>query len=436
MSVLVMGLSHRSAPIEILESASMSSGGVADLAAAVHAGENITEALVLATCNRVEVYAEVCTFHGAVSEIAAALAAATGMPKERLSDHLYVHYEDRAIAHAFSVACGLDSMAVGEGQILGQIRDALRRAQRDRQAGIVLNALFQHALRLGKQAHAETDLDRVGSGLVQAGLDGAGEALGDLRGARVLLVGAGSMSSLAASTVARLGVSELTIVNRTLERAQRLAWATAGRVGDLARLDLELRRADLLISCTGAMGHVVTVEVVRAALAGRAPGRPLVCVDLALPRDVEPEVAALEGVTLLGLTELSERLAADRTVATELDRVRDLVTAAVAEFLMERRAQQVGSTVAALRSRAASVVSAELDRLDGRLPDLTEAHRAEVRRAVHRVVEKLLHTPTVRVKQLVGTGEGGNYADALRELFDLDPHHAAAVFAPPDQGMP
>ena len=434
MSVVVLGLSHRSAPIALLEAVALDPARAAALAAAVRDGENVNEAVVLATCNRVEVYAEAATFHGAVTEIGAALALVSGVPLAELREHLYVHYEDRAIAHLFSVACGLDSMAVGEGQILGQLRAALRSAQERGQTGGTLNALFQQALRVGKRAHAETGIDCVSRSLVEAGLKHAAHLLGPLADTRVLVVGAGSMSSLAATTISRLGSAELVIINRTLVKAEHLVAATGGRALSLADLEVALSKADLVISCTGAVGHVITAETL-AATADSRSGRPRVFIDLALPRDVAPDVADLPGEHVVGLAELGEVLAADGQHQPHVKAAHDLVVAEVAGYLIGRRAQEVAPTVAALRSRAADVVAAELSRLDQRLPDdLSEDTRAEIQLAVHRVVEKLLHTPTVRVKELAGDGQGGDYALALRELFDLDPHDVAAVSVPPETG--
>ncbi len=431
MSVVVLGLSHRSAPMALLEALALDPARVALLATAVRHGENVDEAVVVATCNRVEVYAEAVTFHGAVTEIGDALAAASGVPLSELREHLYVHYEDRAIAHVFSVACGLDSMAVGEGQILGQLRDALRTAQERGQAGGTLNALFQQALRVGKRAHAETGIDRVSVSLLEAGLTVAADLLGPLADARVLVVGAGSMSSLAATVIARLGAAELVIINRTQARAERLAAATGGRALPLAELGAALSRADLVISCTAAAGRVITAQTLAAADGSRTGG-PLVLIDLALPRNVAPDVADLPGVHVVGLAELGEVLAVDGRSTPHLEAVQALVVAEVAGYLTGRRAQEVAPTVAALRSRAADVVTAELNRLDQHLPDdLSEDTRAEIQLAVHRIVEKLLHTPTIRVKELAADGQGGDYALALRELFDLDPHDVAAVSVPP-----
>ncbi len=434
MSVVVLGLSHRSAPIALLEAAALDPVSAAALASVVCGGENVSEAVVLATCNRVEIYAVAETFHGAVTEISDALAAASGVPLAVLREHLYVHYEDRAIAHVFSLACGMDSMAVGEGQILGQLRTALREAQKREQVGPTLNTLFQQALRVGKRAHAETGIDRVSVSMVEAGLRHSADVRGPLADTRVLVVGAGSMSSLAATTISRLGSAELVIINRTLAKAEHLAAATGGRALPLDDLQLALSQADLVISCTGAIGHVITAEILSAAAQARTGG-PQVLIDLALPRDVAPDVADLPDVHVVGLAELGEALASDSTFEPHVKAVRDLVVGEVAAYLAYCRAHEVAPTVAALRSRAADVVSAELSRLDQRLPeDLSKNTRAEIQLAVHRVVEKLLHTPTVRVKELAGNGKSGEYTQALRELFDLDPDDVAAVSALPETG--
>jgi glutamyl-tRNA reductase len=434
VSIVVLGLSHRSAPIALLEAVALDPARAAALATAVRRGENVNETLVLATCNRVEVYADVVTFHGAVAEIGDALAAASGVPLAELREYLYVHYEDRAVAHVFSVACGLESMAVGEGQILGQMRDALRSAQKRGQTGGILSALFQQALRVGKRAHAETGIDRVSVSLVEAGLRHAADLLGPLADTRVLVVGAGSMSSLAATTISRLGSAELVIINRTLVKAERLATATGGRALPLADLGVALSGADLVISCTGALSHVITAQTL-VAVADLRASEPRVFLDLGLPRNVAPDVADLAGEHVVGLAELDEILAEDSQYTPHVKAVRDLVTAEVAGYLVSRRALEVAPTVALLRSRAADVVTAELNRLDQHLPDdLSENARGEIHLTVHRVVEKLLHTPTVRVQALGADGHGGDYALALRQLFDLDPHEVAAVSAPPEAG--
>ncbi|MEU6122261.1 glutamyl-tRNA reductase [Streptomyces sp. NPDC047123] len=435
MSLLVVGLSHRSAPVSVLERAALSPEAQAKLLQDALAAEPAAEAAVLATCNRIELYADVDKFHAGVAELSTLLAQHSGVGLEELTPYLYVHYEDRAVHHLFSVACGLDSMVVGEGQILGQIKDALARAQDLHTAGKLLNDLFQQALRVGKRAHSETGIDRAGQSLVTFGLEqlavrGPVEAWA--KGKRTLVIGAGSMSSLAAATLARAGVEEVVVANRTLERAERLAQILGepGGTGVLARavpmgdVAAELTRADIVVSCTGATGLVLTAPAVEAALAGRTA--PLALLDLAMPRDIDGAVHRVEGVRLVDIESLAEA-SADAPMADDVEKVRGLVSDEVAAFGAAQRAAHITPTVVALRTMAADVVAGEMARLEGRLPGLEDKQRAEITQTVRRVVDKLLHAPTVRVKQLASEPGGAGYADALRTLFDLDPQTVAAV---------
>ena len=525
---------------------------------------------MLATCNRIELYADVDKFHAGVAELSTLLAQHSGVGLDELTPHLYVHYEDRAVHHLFSVACGLDSMVVGEGQILGQIKDSLARAQGLHTAGRLLNDLFQQALRVGKRAHSETGIDRAGQSLVTFGLEqlSAGAAVQQwARGRKALVIGAGSMSSLAAATLARAGVAEIVVANRTFERAERLAQIlTEGDDTDvLARavpmdsVPDELTRADVAVSCTGATGLVLTADAVAETVAGRTgepaapvaaagttgvrtagaqeerqaaesplpsagtaagsgtgtdedcpldlssvpsgfsvmgeaavagldaatleqhgawaaggtavertrePGRPgpeadaelitalaatatrsgriperrrpepvaevprpqpvLFLLDLAMPRDVDAAVHRLAGVRLVDIESLADA-SADAPMAADVDMVRRIVADEVAAFGAAQRAAHITPTVVALRSMAAEVVAGEIARLEGRLPGLDDKHRAEITQTVKRVVDKLLHAPTVRVKQLAAEPGGAGYADALRTLFDLDQETVASV---------
>ncbi|HET9654182.1 MAG TPA: glutamyl-tRNA reductase [Kineosporiaceae bacterium] len=434
MSVLVVGLSYRTAPIGVLERAALDAAACRSLESGLCLGEHVAEAVVLSTCNRLEIYADVSKFHAGVAEVSQGLADATGVGLSELTDHLYVHYEGAAVAHLFSVACGLDSMAVGEQQILGQVRRALKEGSDGGSVGRALSQLLQQALRVGKRAHSETELDRAGHSLVEAGLAVATGVIGPLPQAHALVVGAGAMSGLAVATLARAGVGILTVVNRTPQRARRLAESAGGRARDLTELPEALAEADLVISCTGAVGHVITAPAAATAMAARS-GRPQVYVDLALPRDVDPAVCAVDGVVVADLEHLGRQLATE-SVAAQLDEVRDLVAEEVDGYLAAQRAEAVAPTVVALRALAGSVVEVELARLSSRLGDVDERVRAEVRQAVHRVVEKLLHTPTVRVKELAGEPGGSSYAEALRELFGLDPERIAAVSRTPSQPVP
>ncbi|WP_369212358.1 glutamyl-tRNA reductase [Streptomyces flavofungini] len=550
MSLLVVGLSHRSAPVSVLERAALNADAQAKLLQDTLAAEPATEAAVLATCNRIELYADVDKFHAGVAELSTLLAQHSGVGLEELTPYLYVHYEDRAVHHLFSVACGLDSMVVGEGQILGQIKDTLARAQELHTAGRLLNDLFQQALRVGKRAHSETGIDRAGQSLVTFGLEqlAVREPVGEwARGKRAVVIGAGSMSSLAAATLARAGVAEVVVANRTLERAERLAeiLGETGGTGVTVRavpMDAvadELTRADVAVSCTGATGLVLTGDVVSAAVAGRVPAearlgevpaqsrsgsagtaqRPLdtgeepcpfdlstargfsvageaavagmdaasleqhgawvdnapagrreaaapdpqaeaeaiaalvaaanrtgrlperrcpspsaaaarpavlALLDLAMPRDIDAAVHRIPGVRLVDIESLAEA-SADAPMAADVEQVRSIVSDEVAAFGAAQRAAHITPTVVALRTMAADVVAGEMARLEGRLPGLEDKQRAEITQTVRRVVDKLLHAPTVRVKQLAGEPGGAGYADALRTLFDLDPQTVALV---------
>ncbi|MEU7832716.1 glutamyl-tRNA reductase [Nonomuraea sp. NPDC049129] len=413
MSLLTIGLSHRTAPVAMLERVSVSGEALVKLLHDVQQDVCVAEAMVVSTCNRVEVYAAVDRFHGAVTAISRLLGVHSGVPVEELQPHLYVHYEDQAVEHLFAMACGLDSMVVGEGQILGQVRRALTLAQKQGTIGATLNELVQQALRVGKRAHADTDIDKAGASLVTAGLALAG----DLTGRRALVVGAGSMSSLAATTLARAGVTDIVVANRTFERGVRLAASVGGRAVEFAAVPRELATADIVISCTGGGRHVITPDIV-------SPGAFLL--DLALPHDIDPAVREVPGVTLVDLETIQESGIGSREGDT-VDSVRRLVAEELAAFLTAERAAKVTPTVVALRSKAASVVEAELGRLLMRMPQLDGKARDEVAQTVQRVVDKLLHEPTVRVKQLATSPGGDHYAEALRELFDLDPKMPEAV---------
>ena len=429
MSLVVLGLSHHGAPLSLLESVALDPEARTALEVAVLRSEHVTEVVVLSTCNRTEVYAECLTFHGALTDITTALADACAVNRTELQPHLFVHYEERGIAHVFSVAAGLDSMAVGEAQILGQVRRSLARAQLHGHVGPALNAVLQQALRVAKRVHTETSIDLVSGSLVQAGLTRAEAELGGLGGLSVLVVGAGGMGALAATTAARAGASTVVVANRNHDRARSVAQRVGGSALPLSRLRDALAGADVIISSTGAPARVVLLDDVREALAAR-DGRPQVYVDLALPHDVDLAVADLPGATRVGLGELGDDLA-DAGSAPQVAEAADLVTAEVAAYIVARSAETVAPTVTALRSHAALLVEEELRRLERRIPDMSDAERAEVRRSVQRVVDKLLHTPTVRVKELARDGQGGSYARALSELFDLDPRDVSLVSAPP-----
>jgi glutamyl-tRNA reductase len=424
MSVLAVGISHRSADVRVLERATVPTGDVAKILDELLRCENVTEAALVTTCNRVEVYTVVEAFHGGLAEVVGVLGRHSGLDVVELYDHLYVHYAAAAAEHLFQVAAGLDSMVVGEAQILGQVRTAYNTARAAGTVGRTLHELIQRALRVGKRVHAETGLDAAGGSVVSEALADADATLGGLAGRSALIVGAGSMGGLAAAALRRAGIGEIVVANRTEQTGARLAalqveHGTPARAVGLTGLADHLGAADVVVSCTGATDIVID----SAMVAGRA--RPLVICDLGLPRDVAADVADLPGLTIVDLESLQHRLA-EAPSGLDTARAAAIVAEEISGYLATQRSAEVTPTVTALRRRAAEVVDAELLRLDSRL-NLDEPVRAEVAHAVRRVVDKLLHTPTVRVKELASGPNGAEYAEALRELFQLDPAAPAAI---------
>jgi glutamyl-tRNA reductase len=432
MSTLVVGLSHKSAPVAVLERTAITGEALDKLRQDVFHASHVAGTFIVSTCNRMEIYAEVDKFHGGVSSISELLAQHSGVPLPGLTRHLYVHYEDRAIQHLLAVTCGLDSMVVGESQILGQVRQALTLAREHRTLGRELGDLGTLALRTGKRAHTETGIDRAGANVVSVGIGLAAERL-PAGWSRVLIVGAGSMSALAATTVSRTGAADVVIANRSADNAERLAARVGGTITGLAGLAGQMSAADLVISCTGATGFVITEPMLADVSARRAAsGRgPMVLLDLALPRDVEPAAAELPGMSLIDLDLIGAAAGGPEAgaIVAEQDvaEVRSIVTEEVAAHASAARAASVTPTVVALRAKAARVVDAELARLSGRLSGLDDHALGEIGQTVRRVVDKLLHAPTVRVKELAGAPGGDEYAAALRVLFDLDPKAVEAV---------
>ena len=420
MSILVVSVSHKSTSVSDLAQLALDASASAKLAEQLIDSEHIDEAVVLSTCNRTELYASVSRFHGALDDATQALAEIAGLRPGELRSLCAVFFDEGAVAHTFSVASGLDSLVVGESQILGQVKAALTLSQAHETVGAVLNSLFQQAIRVGKRVHTETGIGAAGRSLISAAYRLLTDELGALDGQRVLVVGAGAMAGLAARTAATDGAM-VTCANRTLARAERLAEAVGGKAVPLADLPQALAETDVLVTCTGARTLTIGVD----DLAG-TPVRGIV--DVALPADVAPEVTA-HGVCLVNL----DRLVTDQpdsASAQEIEDARDLVRDEVASFLGLRRAAQVAPTVVALRSMASAVVAGELRRLEARLPQLDDHEREQIQRSMRRIVDKLLHTPTVRVQELSAEPDAVDYAAALRVLFALDPQAVAAVMTP------
>jgi glutamyl-tRNA reductase len=424
MSVLVVGMSHKSAPIELLERVSLDTSAAAKLSHLALDAPAVTESAVISTCNRVEIYVETDRFHGAVEEVSRLLAEHAHLDRDELVSNVYVHYDDAAVAHLFAVASGLDSMVIGESQILGQVRDALTGGQSEGTVGSALNALFQQALRIGKRGHAETGIGRFARSIATAALDAAGDVV-TRPDATFVIVGAGAMATLAVRALIDRDVepARITVVNRTAERASELAASVGAATVAWDALDTAISAADAVISCVGAAGVVLSADQIASA----TDGRPLTILDLALPRDVARGVAAIPGVTVVDLAVLGEH-ADNPELSESIAGVRSIVEDEVRTFLAAKASSRVTPTVVALRTMATSVVDAEIARLTTRLgDDLTSTELDEVRRSLQRVADKLIHAPTVRVQELVDGPGNLTYAEALTDLFALDPATVEAV---------
>jgi glutamyl-tRNA reductase len=433
MNLLVVGASYRTAAVGTLERLAVPQADLDPMLRRLLAQPYISEAVVLSTCNRVEVYAAVTGFHGGLGDVCAVLAEQSGLAAPDLASHLYVHYDDAAVRHSFRVAAGLDSMVVGEAQILGQLRDAYHAATEADSAGRLQHELMQQALRVGKRAHSETGIDRAGQSVVTAALDVATTHFADgLAGRRALVIGAGAMGALSVATLTRAGVGPLQVTNRGAERAGRLAEAYGATAVPFADLDAVLAQVDIVVTATASADPVLTRDRLEAVLATRSD-TPLVVLDLAVPRDVAADATDLPGLVVIDIDGLA---VGRRTLpaAGETAAVEQIVNTEVEHFLGWLRGTDIAPTVAALRTRAEEVVSAELRRFSQRRPELTEEQRGDVARTLHRVVQQLLHSPTVRVRQLATEPGGEAYAALLRELFDLDVPQTTNVDAVPEIG--
>ena len=431
MSVVVVGLNQRTVPLELLERMTVPAATLPKALADLSSREHVSEVVLLSTCLRTEVYVETDRYHGAVADVRNFLAELSFLAPEEFSDRLYTYNDEVAVAHLFKVAAGLDSAVLGEGEILGQVRDAWDAASEERVAGPVLTRLFRHAVEVGKRARTESGITRGTTSLSQAAVALATGRLGSLEGRRALVIGAGDMGggmavALAAGAVtpkggAAGGLAELLVVNRTFAKAETLAGEAGGRAIPMSELDTALAQVDLVLSSTGSPEIVLETSAVAAALPARG-GRTLLVIDLAVPRDVDPGVAELEGVTLLDMddiTAFAEAGMAGRRA--EAAKVEVIVADEVERYIASASARSAAPLVAALHDRAEAVRIGELARQRARLAGLDDRQREAVEAVTRGIVAKLLHEPTVRVKDAAGTARGERLAEALRALFDLEP---------------
>jgi glutamyl-tRNA reductase len=419
VSVVVLGLNHRTVPLDLLERVTIDDSRLPKALHDVMSRDHVSEAVVLSTCNRSEVYVVAEKFHPAYADLRTFFSELAFVPPEELADHLYVHDGADAASHLFEVAAGLDSAVVGEAEILGQVRTAWERAQSEHASGSQLNLLFRHALEVGKRARTETAIGRHIASVSTAAVAMAAERLGSLEGRSILVMGAGEMGEGMVRSLATNGVSDIRVANRTWERAFDLAARVDGRAIRLADLDASLAEVDLLLTGTGASSMLIEHADLARVMAAR-DGRPLLIVDVAVPRDVDPTAADLPGITLLDMDDLrafAEAGQAERR--REVAAVRTMVGEELDRYTAVSSAREVAPLVAALREQAEDVRRAELERFRSKLGELDERQLEAVEAITHGIVAKLLHQPTVGLKDAAGTPKGERLAEALRDLFDL-----------------
>jgi len=418
VSLVVVGLNHRNAPVDLLERMAVPARALPKALHTLTAREHLAEVVLVSTCNRTEVYARTTLFHPGIDDVRHFLADTAGLDPDALADLLYTYHDDAAVAHLFGVAAGLDSMIIGEHEILGQVREAWRIAEHEGTTGPLLSRTFRQAVEVGKRARTETEIGRHAVSVSSAAVTLAAERLGSLEGRRVLVLGAGEMGESMAIALAGAGVGEIVVANRTPSRGRALAERVGGRAIGLDEVPDVLVTTDVLLSSTGAENVLIERADIELVMQ-RRDGRALLVVDVAVPRDVDPGVAQVFGVTLLdidALRALGEQSLQQRRA--EMGRVRAIITSELERYRIERSAREVAPLVTALRDRVEALRQAEVDRITSKLDD--PRARASLDAATRAFVNKLLHEPTIRLKETAGTARGELYADALADLFALE----------------
>jgi glutamyl-tRNA reductase len=425
LSVIVVGLEQPQVPLDVLERVAIAEDDLGKVVAGLRDRANLAEVVVLSTCMRTELYAVVERFHEGVTDLQEFLAGMAGTSVEGLEGRWTVFFDDAVTGHLFEVAAGLRSSVLGESEVLGQVRRALERAQAEHASGPVLSTLFRHAVQTGRHVRSTTAIAQGTTSLSHVAVELAASRLGgSLAGRHVVVVGAGEMGE---GMVQALGghsdLAQVVVANRTVGRASTLAARVGGNGVGLAGLGDALASADVVFVSTAASLPVLDAELLGPAIAARAttPGTaPLVVVDLGVPRNVDPSVGTTAGIDLLDMDDLTEH--ADRARAgrrAELAAAQQIVAGEVERYRAEERARGAAPVVAALRARVEELRHAELERHRGRSSQLDERQWHEVDSVVRDVLAKLLHQPTVAVKEAAGTPRGERLVEALRALFDL-----------------
>jgi glutamyl-tRNA reductase len=419
LSIVILGLSHQSAPLELLEKSTISSEDLPKKLTDLSQRDHISEAVVISTCNRTEIYVVAEKFHAAYAEVRDFLADSAFVAPEDIVDHLYVHHDEDAVKHLFSVASGLDSAVLGESEIQGQVKTAWETSRIEKSSGPVLNLLFRHALETGKRVRSETSIGRHTASVSHAAVLMATDHLGSLKKKKVLVVGAGEMAEGMVVALAAAGPQEVQVANRTIEKANDLAKRIGGKTVALSELSVALSEVDLLLTSTGATSVILDHTSVQKVIKSRS-GRPLLIVDIAVPRDVHPDTASINGVTLLDMEDLSAFAAVGREERlNEVENVQTIIDQEVERFGDLRSAREMAPLISNLRITVDTIRCREIDRFFQNQSQFTDSDRVAIEQLTRSLIAKLLHQPTIGLKNSAGSAKGDRLADSVRDLFDL-----------------
>jgi len=415
--IVIVGVSHRTAPLEVRESLAFTRGDLPEVLARLKKDAGLAEAMVLSTCNRVEIYGRSADDRTG-DALAAFLAESHGQPPAAIAAFVYRVEGEAAVRHAFRVAASLDSLVLGEPQILGQVKEAYQVAEEARSLGSALNALRNRSLAAAKRARTETGIGQNAVSISYVAVELARKIFGDLKGKNVLLVGAGKMSELAAKHLVRSGARATVVGGRNFGRASELASALGGRAAPFENLREELVRAEIVISGTGAPGLVIRREDVEIARGARL--KPLFLIDIAVPRDIEASVAELSGVFLYDLDDLKSVAEANlRERQKEAAAAEAIVEQEVREFISWEKSLDIVPLLSDIRRRGDEIRREEIDRLRKRLGPLTPEQEAALEAAASAIVNKLLHPPTAQLKEIARNGHAPEHISFIRKLFGL-----------------
>ncbi|MFL2993374.1 MAG: glutamyl-tRNA reductase [Acidimicrobiales bacterium] len=419
MSLVVIGVNNRTMPLNLFESFAVPADNLPKTLVDVKSRRHVSEAVVLSTCNRTEIYVFAEKFHGAYQDVRDFLSDLSDLPAEDFNDYLYVHYEDEAIRHLFSVTCGLDSAVVGENEIQHQVKVAWKKAQEENTCGPIINAAFRRALEVGKRVRTQTGLSKNTPSIARAVVDMAAEHLNGLQAKKVLLLGAGEMAEGMATSLYENEIGEIIFANRNLDNARKLASTSGSKAIAIEEIPKYLNEVDLFISSTAAPEALFNSEQLLNE-SDRKDQKNLLIIDIAIPRDIDPAVADVTGVTLLDMDNLRDFAEPSRVQReTDLVIVGKVISEETNRFLDQQSARKVAPLITEFRDSAEEIRQIELKRFEARLANLSDDQRNAIESLTQGILGKILHDPTVSLNEAAGSPRGERLADALRELFNL-----------------